>query len=289
MGREHALLFSKRGASVVLNDLSDEGVQTTKRMIEDAGGKAIAVQGSVGDQQVLQRIVDSAIGAHGRIDVLINNAGLEIKKHFDEFTPTELALVFDVHFFGSWNLTKLVWPFMQRQSYGKVIMVCSCSIYGMPQNAAYVSAKAALLGLAKSLAYEGRESNIYVNALAPVAFTNLARQMLTDESTWANAAENYPAWAVSPVCCWLAHEDCSLRGEIVSSWGRNFGKLFIGETLGIHVSGDYSIESVQDGWDKASSEEGYFTAKDVMEQNAILEQSRAGGSGQRNNATNGFE
>jgi NAD(P)-dependent dehydrogenase (short-subunit alcohol dehydrogenase family) len=229
MGREHALLFATRGASVVVNDLFEDAAQSTCKAIEEAGGLSIAVHGSVAEQEVVERIVNSAIETYGRLDVLVNNAGIEIKKPFEEFTKADVSRMFAVHFHGSWNLSQLVWPHMQKQSYGKIVMVCSTSIYGMPQNAAYASAKGALLGLAKSLAIEGREHNIAVNAFAPAAFTNMAKQMLADGADWDWMSTNYPAWATSPVCCWLCHETCPLQGQIVSSWGRNLGKSSSGK------------------------------------------------------------
>ncbi|KAF4454647.1 3-oxoacyl-acp reductase [Fusarium austroafricanum] len=247
MGREHALLFAKRGVSVVINDLSEEVLKPTKQMIQDCGGEATAVAGSVSEQEVLDRIVKSAIETYGGVHILVNNAGIEIKKPFEQFTNVDVERMFNVHFQGSYKLTQLVWPYMQKQFYGRIVMVCSTSTYGMPQNAAYAPAKGALLGLAKSLAFEGREYNIQVNAFAPAAFTDMAKQILKEnDSAWDHMLKHYPAFATSP-------------GQIVSSWGRSFGKIFI----------------VGDGWTRTSQTEGYFVPNDVIEQNSILEASRA--------------
>lgn len=204
----------------------------------------------------------------------MNNAGIEIKKPFEDFTESDITKMMIVHFLGSWMLSQRVWPHMKAQKSGRLVMVCSSSIFGMKDNAAYTAAKGALLGLTKSLAEKGRAFGIYVNGLAPVAFTAMARQML-DTSGWDYMEKHYPASQISPVCCWLAHSSCVLTGQIVVSWGRNIGKIFLGETIGLQVSGnEYTIETIADCYEAASSELGYFVPESTDEEVQFLQADR---------------
>ena len=267
MGEAHAKLLAERGAKVVINDLFAESADKVVKAISDAGHVAIAVAGSIADPAVAEKITQAAIDNFGRIDILINNAGIEIKKSFDDFTLDEFQKVIDVHVKGSWVLTSCCWPHMKKQQYGRVIMVCSNSIYGMMQNSAYVTAKGALYGLTKSLAIEGEEFGIQTNALAPIALTAMARQMIGENPEHLDwMASTVPIWTVSPVLAWLVHRDNKVNGEMISAYGRNAGRIFVSETLGSCVpEGEWSPEVVRDHFQETMNEAGAVRAESVSQ------------------------
>ncbi|KAF6784304.1 hypothetical protein CMUS01_16304 [Colletotrichum musicola] len=177
MGREHAILLGKRGARIVVNDLDGEGAESTAEAIRVAGGEAVVVHGSIAQKEVAQTVVEVAIATWGRIDIVINNAGIEIKKPFLDFTDEDFSRMMAVHVWGSWMLTQLAWPHMRKQKYGRVLMVLSATIAGMPGYAAYTVAKGALFGLGRTLAVEGQADGITVNMFGPFANTAMARQI----------------------------------------------------------------------------------------------------------------
>lgn len=284
MGREHALLLGSRGATVIVNDLFPDVAESTAKDIRDAGGKAVAVAGSIAERTVAEAILQTAIDKYGRIDILINNAGIEIKKGFPDFTDADLSRMWGVHVLGAWVLTQLVWPHMKTQKYGRVVMVSSTSLFGMPDNAAYVASKGALFGLARSLSIEGAAHGILVNCLGPTAYTAMAKQMLDDETRSAWMEKIFPASATSAVCAWLVHENCQLTGEFITSYGRSVGRVFLAETKGAFCpTGDYTLETVRDHMDEARDTEGFIVPKSVDEQIETLlstRQAKAAGQGE---------
>ncbi|KAF5239054.1 hypothetical protein FANTH_10101 [Fusarium anthophilum] len=268
MGQAHAILLAQRGARVIVNDLYQETAQETVNTIQSSANTALAVAGNIGDPAVAAKIVETAIEAYGRIDILVNNAGIEIKKNFGDFSLEEFRRVMDVHVLGSWALTSLCWPYMKKQGYGRIVVVSSSSLFGMDSNSAYVTAKGALFGLMKSLYFEGKPLGIQVNALAPIALTNMAKQMIGEDDVaqieYLSAA--FPAWATSPVLAWLVHKDCGLSGEMITSYGRNFGRIFLAETKGASVpKGDWAPEVVRDHMNKALDERNYIRAASTEE------------------------
>jgi len=261
MGATHAILLGQRGAKVVVNDLLPETAENTVKEIKQAGGTALAVAGNIADPAVAEMIVQAAMDEYGRIDILINNAGIEIKKNFGDFTAAEFRRMMDVHVFGTWTLTNLCWQHMKKQGYGKILVVSSNSLFGMKSNAAYATAKGALFGLMKSLAMEGREFGITVNALGPIASTAMSRQMSPSQEQQAWLEQTAPAWMTSPVVAWLVHKDCDTTGEMISAYGFNFGRVFIAETPGACIPDEeWTPEVVRDHFHEGLSEQGYLRA-----------------------------
>jgi NAD(P)-dependent dehydrogenase (short-subunit alcohol dehydrogenase family) len=261
LGREHALLLGSRGAQVVVNDLggsvTGEGggaegpAHTTATELEDLGGVAVADTNSVATPEGGEAIVQTALDAFGRVDIVINNAGILRDKTFHNMTPEFVDPVIDVHLKGAFNVTKPAWIKMREQGYGRIVNTSSNSgILGNFGQANYGAAKMGLVGLTRVLAAEGGKYNIKVNALAPVARTRMTEELL------GPLAEKLDPRLVSPIVAWLVHEDCPVSGEIYSAAGGRIARFFIGMTEG-YYNADLSLEDVRDNFEQIRSEEGY--------------------------------
>ena len=190
LGRQHALLLASRGARVVVNDLggsvrgdgSDKGpAETVVGEITDLGGEAVADGSSVATPEGGEALVNTAIDAFGRVDIVINNAGILRDKTFHNMTPDLLEPVIDVHLKGAFYVTRPAWIKMREQGYGRVVNTSSNSgILGNFGQSNYGAAKMGLVGLTRVLAAEGAKYNIKVNAIAPLARTRMTEDLLGD-------------------------------------------------------------------------------------------------------------
>ena len=199
LGRSHALALAERGAKVVVNDLggardgsgaSSEASQEVVRLIEKMGGQAISHGANVANFDEVQDMVEKTMAKWGRVDILINNAGILRDKSFSKMSLDDFKLVMDVHVMGSVNCTKAVWEIMREQNYGRIVMTTSSSgMYGNFGQSNYGAAKMAVLGLMNTLVLEGAKNNIYVNALAPTAGTRMTEDLMPEEIVKAFAPE----------------------------------------------------------------------------------------------------
>lgn len=267
LGREYALLLARLGAAVVINSTKEETARETLNEIIESGGKAIAHIGNVGDRATADAMVQAAVDSFGRIDIVINNAGITNTTFFEDLSAPDFWNMLDVHIGGSWNVTQAAWPYMKKQRYGRVIMTTSLMMLGMETQSAYGTAKMGLLGLTKAIALEGIEHNIHVNSLAPSGYTPLAERTLQNEQVLNEMKKFMPAAEVAPTVLWLAHEDCMVNGESFTAQGRLVSRLFLAETPGFHGSatGDWNLEVVRDNWDKVVEETGYTVPTDMRE------------------------
>jgi NAD(P)-dependent dehydrogenase (short-subunit alcohol dehydrogenase family) len=260
LGRQHALLLASRGARVVVNDLggsvhgdgSDKGpAETVVAEITDQGGEAVAEGSSVATAEGGETLVNTAIDAFGRIDIVVNNAGILRDKTFHNMTPDLLDPVIDVHLKGAFHVTRPAWIKMREQGYGRVVNTSSNSgILGNFGQSNYGAAKMGLVGLTRVLAAEGAKYNIKVNAIAPLARTRMTEDLLGD------AASRLDPEAVSPVVVWLAHEDVPVSGEVFSVGGGRVARFFIGMTEG-YFDPKLTVESVRDNFERIRDPEGY--------------------------------
>ncbi|EMD88293.1 hypothetical protein COCC4DRAFT_174938 [Bipolaris maydis ATCC 48331] len=177
LGRIYCLQLAKRGAKVVVNDLVNP--DTTVQEIQKLGGEAV---GNKADVQDGEAVIKTAIEKYGRIDILINNAGILRDKAFANMTDEQWDIIHKVHLFGTYACTKAAWPYMLKQKYGRILNTTSTSgIYGNFGQANYASAKCGILGFSKSLALEGKKNNIFVNTVAPNAGTQMTRTIMPEE------------------------------------------------------------------------------------------------------------
>ena len=191
LGRSHALALAARGAKVVVNDLggardgsgaSSQASKEVVRLIEENGGDAISHGANVANFDEVQDMVLQTMNKWGRVDILINNAGILRDKSFSKMSLDDFKLVMDVHVMGSVNCTKAVWDIMREQNYGRIVMTTSSSgMYGNFGQANYGAAKMAVLGLMNTLVLEAAKNNIRINALAPTAGTRMTEDLMPEE------------------------------------------------------------------------------------------------------------
>lgn len=253
LGKQYALLFASRGAKVVVNDLGGsthgEGSdsRTADKVVDEikaAGGEAVANYDSV---EFGDKIVQTAIDTWGRIDIVVNNAGILRDVAFAKMTQQDWDLIYTVHMVGAYKTTKAAWPHMLKQKYGRIINVASAAgLYGNFGQSNYSAMKLGLVGLTKTLAIEGGRKNIHANVIAPLAGSRMTATVMPKEMLDALRPE-----FVSPVVAYLCHEDTEANGGIYElgagwiaalRWQRSQG--------GCLPYGDSSIEAVASIWDK---------------------------------------
>ncbi|EEU45266.1 uncharacterized protein NECHADRAFT_41481 [Fusarium vanettenii 77-13-4] len=267
LGREYALLLSRLGASLVINSTTSSTAEATAKEITDAGGKAVVHIGSVADREVADGIVKVAIDNFGRVDIVINNAGGADGGDFDQTSDDKLWSMLGVHVGGSWNVTQAAWPHMKSQKFGRVVMIASPVMFGSAQQSTYGAAKLALMGLAKSIAIEGKEHNILVNTVAPMAYTPGSAAFVTDEQTQAFMEASMPASDVATTVAWLAHESSEVNGETVAAVNRLITRIFLAESKGYFgpADQDWTVESVRDNWQKVMDVTEFAVPTDMAE------------------------
>jgi NAD(P)-dependent dehydrogenase (short-subunit alcohol dehydrogenase family) len=239
LGKQHALALAKRGAKVVVNDLggnvrgeggSVSAAQAVVDEIVNAGGEAIANGASVTDFEAVKGMVQQAMDTWGRVDILVNNAGILRDKSFSKMEVDEFRLVMEVHVMGAFHCTKAVWPIMQAQKYGRVIMTTSSSgLYGNFGQANYGAAKMALAGMMQTLSIEGEKYNIRVNSLAPTAATRMTEGLMPEAVLKALEPQ-----AVVPAMLVMASEDAPNRTIICAGAG-SFEVANITLTQGVYL------------------------------------------------------
>jgi NAD(P)-dependent dehydrogenase (short-subunit alcohol dehydrogenase family) len=239
LGKQHALALAARGAKVLVNDLGGDvhgvggSVSAAQAVVDEiraAGGEAMANGASVTDFEAVKAMVQQAVDAWGRVDILVNNAGILRDKSFAKMELADFRLVMDVHVMGAVHCTKAVWPIMQGQNYGRVVMTTSSSgLYGNFGQANYGAAKMAVAGLMQTLSIEGEKHNIRVNCLAPTAATRMTEGLMPEQVLKALEPS-----AVVPAMLVMASEDAPNRTIICAGAG-SFEVAHITLTQGIHL------------------------------------------------------
>lgn len=239
LGKQHALALAARGAKVVVNDLGGDvhgvggSVSAAQAVVDEiraAGGEAIVNGASVTDFAAVQAMVQQTMDTWGRVDILVNNAGILRDKSFAKMDLADFRLVVDVHLMGAVHCSKAVWPIMQAQNYGRIVMTTSSSgLYGNFGQANYGAAKMALAGLMQTLSIEGEKSNIRVNCLAPTAATRMTEGLMPEAVLKALEPQ-----AVVPAMLVMASEDAPNRTIICAGAG-SFEVAHITLTQGVHL------------------------------------------------------
>ncbi|HEY2378147.1 MAG TPA: SDR family NAD(P)-dependent oxidoreductase [Gemmatimonadaceae bacterium] len=252
LGRSHARYLARKGAQVVVNDVSQDAPDSVAREIVDAGGKATAIAGSVTDVGAMTDMVARVVDDWGRVDILINNAGILRDTSFGKMTLDDFRLVLEVHLLGAVICTKAVWNLMRERRYGRIVMTTSSSgLYGNFGQANYGAAKMALVGLMQTLAIEGEKYNIRVNCLAPTAATQMTEDLFTQESLRLLD----PA-LVSPGLLALVSDDAPNHAILCAGAG-NFAAANITLTEGYHsAAGENAGEEVIAHWREVTDRTG---------------------------------
>jgi NAD(P)-dependent dehydrogenase (short-subunit alcohol dehydrogenase family) len=259
--------LAERGAKVVVNNrvrpsADDDGLVAEKVVagIQAAGRTAVANTGDIGTQAGAESVVQTALDAFGRVDIVVNNAGIVHFYKFEAYPDDEFDLMFAIQLRGTWFVTKAAWPHMIAQQYGRVVNTVSRgAFFGDPQGAAYASAKGATYGLTRALAVEGMEHNIKVNAIAPTAWTPLyARAPDVSPERRRQLEENFRTDLVSPVVVALVHPACSFTGEVIGAAGGTLYRAFMAQTKGVEVGNSFVAEQFYEVLPEVWSEEEYF-------------------------------
>ena len=273
LGRAHAILLASRGALVVVNDLggaidgtgSDKGA--AERVVDEikaAGGEAVADTNSVSTPEGGAAIVQTAIDAFGKVDIVINNAGILRDKSFHNLTPDLLNPVLDVHLKGAFYVTQPAWVRMREQGYGRIVSTSSgAGIFGNFGQANYGAAKLGLVGFTRVLAQEGAKYNIKANAIAPVALTRMTQDLMS------SLGDKLDPSLISPLVAYLTSEECDVTGQVYAVGGGRVAKIFIGETPGFTKPG-LTVEDVRDNWATINDEANYTVPSSLNDEIGIF-------------------
>jgi NAD(P)-dependent dehydrogenase (short-subunit alcohol dehydrogenase family) len=233
IGRCHALLLASRGARVVVADhggningwgSSHSPANAVVQEIADAGGQAVACHASVADERGANEIITTALDTFGRIDAVINNAGIHDPGLFEDLSIDQFQAMLDVHYFGTLLVTRAAWRHFIAAGYGRVVNTVSEAMFGgIPELSSYGAAKGAVFGLTRNLATEGHPHGIRVNAIAPRAFTRLsashsdkvAATMSMTKEMMDQVNASMPPEMCAPAAAYLSHESCSFTGEVL--------------------------------------------------------------------------
>ncbi|MEU0571485.1 SDR family oxidoreductase [Nonomuraea sp. NPDC005983] len=269
LGRSHALLLAERGAKVVVNDLGGAldgtGASTgpaaeVVELITKNGGQAVASADNVATQEGARAIVQTAVDAFGKIDIVVNNAGILRDRSFGKMTVEEFDAVLAVHVRGSYLVSQAAYPYMKEAGYGRVVNTSSpAGLFGNFGQANYSTAKMGLVGLTKTIAIEGARNGIRANAIAPVAWTRMTESLLPAEFEATFTPER-----VSALVAYLVHDSCEVSGEVFSVGGGRVARVFVAEGPG-WKSGEITPEALADNWESVMAEQPYvLTAADSM-------------------------
>lgn len=228
--------------------------------IANAGGVALADSHDVSKAGGAQALVDAAIENFGRLDVVINNAGIMRWARFPEVDEADLTQHLAVHTMGSFHVARAAWGHMAERQYGRIVMTTSSGIFGLKNNTSYATAKAAVIGLTRSLAVGAPKYGIRVNVIAPAATTRMAGD--------GDAPDMSPG-LVAPMAAFLAHESCPVNGEIYAAGAGRFARIFLATTNGyVHPGVDVTIEDVADHWAEINDPADYSVPADLREWSA---------------------
>ena len=267
LGRCHAIGLAARGARVAIVDFDDSrqvpsGASEVSAEIAASGGEAIALAADVADQGSVLDMVERVLARWGRVDILINNAGILSDKTFAKMDLADFRRVLEVHVMGTVNCTKAVWETMRKQNYGRILLTASGSgLYGNFGQSNYGTAKAAMVGLMNVLHLEGGKHDIRVNTLLPTAATRMTEGLLPDAVALLATPES-----ITPGVLFLVSRQAPSRVMLCAGAG-SFARTLITETVGVHFpEADRTPENIAAAFDRISDPTGAVTLTTAFEQ-----------------------
>ncbi|MBU6266259.1 MAG: SDR family NAD(P)-dependent oxidoreductase [Sphingomonadales bacterium] len=245
LGRAHALLLASRGAALVINDIGrdpearhypgEASAEAVAAEIRGMGGKAVANTDSVTTPEGGEAIVKAALDAFGRLDIVVNNAGISIGAPFDTISPRDIQRHIDVNLMGTIWVSRAAFPVMKAAGYGRIVNITSSSMTGFAEQVAYAASKGGVWSMTRALAAEGERFGVKVNAVSPGGYTRLVISTLEDDSPLlAHAKQTLPPELSSPAVAFLAHEACPVTGECIDSVGGEVQRCTITRTVGFN-------------------------------------------------------
>jgi NAD(P)-dependent dehydrogenase (short-subunit alcohol dehydrogenase family) len=281
LGREFAKLLASRGAAVVVNDIGtpvdadrytgrDRDVAyRVAEGIAAGGGKAVGNGADVADPAGAASVVTGAVAAFGRVDIVINNAGIVVDGVLADATPEALRSAWGVHVGGAFNILSAAWPHLAAQGYGRIVNVGSIAglLVGVAGHTPYEVAKGGLAGLTRALATEGEPLGITVNALLPTADTRSAASVPRGYDRGAH----FEARHVAPAAAWLAHEDCRVNGRFFAAGAGRVGEVFTSAAAGYQCArpAEFSLENIRANWEVVKSPAAALTPASIGDYNAF--------------------
>lgn len=266
LGRAYAQGLAARGAAVVVNNRIRPGTEHEPPVAEEVvelisrgGGRAIAHLGDVGTAEGASGVVDAAMSGFGRLDIVVNNAGVVQFHTFGEYPDDEFETMLDIQLRATWRVTRAAWPHLLAQGYGRVVHTVSRgAFFGDPQGAAYAATKGGTYGLTRALAVEGRAHGIKVNAISPTAWTPLyARAPDVTPERRKVLEEKFGTERVAPVLVALCEESCPFTGEVIGAAGGHVSRMYVAQTAGTHLPAGFTPEDVRaalpDIWDETGA------------------------------------
>jgi len=281
IGRAYAMLLGRLGAKVVVNDLGgstlgrgqDTGpADEVVKQIQAAGGTATANYGDVSTVDGGKSVIDTAVGEFGAIDIVVNNAGNMVWGSLPDATAETIEAHWAVHVRGSFNTLHAAWPYFLEKDYGRVVLTTSAGMFGLPDNIGYATAKASMIGMAKSLTVGRRDANININCIAPNAVTRLGARTPAEQAAQEAMAPMMDPALVAPMVAYLAHESCDVSGEAYVAGAGRFARLFVGVTPGyVHGAAEnkgvagVTVDDVAANWAAINDEAGYYVPRTLMD------------------------
>lgn len=246
LGRSHALYFASLGAKVLVNDLGESSnrrpAEETVELIRRSGGEAEADFHGVETMEGATAMVEAALGAFGRLDIVVNNAGILRDRSFAKQSERDWEDILSVHLTGSRNVTKAAWGIFCGQNYGRVVLTTSASgLYGNYGQSNYGAAKLGLVGFMNSLKEEGERYNIKINSIAPMARSRMTEGILPEE-----ILERLDPRFVSPVVAYLSDESCAVQGQCWAVGAGSIARVAIVENDGCRFESgkDFGVKEI---------------------------------------------
>jgi NAD(P)-dependent dehydrogenase (short-subunit alcohol dehydrogenase family) len=273
LGRQHAHELARRGAKVLVNDIAKDAdgspiAEATAAEFRHEGLEAVGHTANVGNESDAEALVQHAVDAFGRLDILVNNAGNAISGPIWNISTEDFSAVLNVHLFGTFWTMRAALRHMRPANYGRIVNTASAlGAFGAPHSAPYVTAKAGVIGLSKAAALDNAGAGIRINAIAPIAYTNLAKDFFDSHPT-VNVARLTTA-KVSPAVLYLAHESCSLNGELLSVAAGRVARICAMTAPGFY-SEDLTSEQLADNLGAVVDPADYIVPAKSMDQYKLL-------------------
>jgi NAD(P)-dependent dehydrogenase (short-subunit alcohol dehydrogenase family) len=271
LGRSYAHYLAARGAKIVVNDLggstdgkgdSSKAADTVVAEIKALGGQAVANYDSVSSAKGGENIIKTAVDAFGKVDIVINNAGILRDGSLMKMAPENFDLLIDVHLKGAFYVTQPAFKIMKEQGYGRVVYTASgAGLFGNFGQANYAAAKMGLVGLSSVTAIEGAKYNIKSNVITPIARTRLTEEVM------GPTGDMFAPEFIAPMVAYLVSEECQLTHEIFNVGAGRYSRIFVGSALGwnSNKASTPSVENIRDQLEQIRSIDGFKIPNNAAE------------------------